>query len=83
VVAVNKMLANLRAELDEIEKCNEWEHRFVQDLIIREDEGRLGKLTDKQFMKLLDIHEKYCTESSARERQSQAGAFRRPIGDQQ
>ena len=55
------MLDNLKQELDEIEKCNDWELKFIQDLLIRREEGKLGKLTDKQFMKLLSIHEKSCT----------------------
>lgn len=55
------MLDKLKEKLDEIEETNDWEHRFVSDLLIRREEGRLGKLTDKQFMCLLKIHEKHCT----------------------
>jgi hypothetical protein len=54
------MLDNLKEKLDEIEEANDWEHRFVSDLLIRREEGRLGKLTGKQFMCLMKIHEKYC-----------------------
>ena len=54
------MLDGLKAELDEIEKADPWAHKFVEDLLIRREEGKLGKLTDKQFMKLLEIHERFC-----------------------
>lgn len=54
------MLDRLKEKLDEISECNDWEHSFVQDLLIRREEGKLGRLTDKQFKKLLDLHEKYC-----------------------
>jgi hypothetical protein len=54
------MLDNLKEKLDEIEEANDWEHRFVSDLLIRREEGRLKKLTDKQFMCLMKIHERYC-----------------------
>lgn len=57
----NRMLANLRLELDSLAESDAWAHDFVQDLLIREEEGKLGKLTDKQFKKLLEIHERYCT----------------------
>jgi len=55
------MLDGLKANLDEIEKADPWAHKFVEDMLIRREEGRLGKLSDKQFMKLLEIHERYCT----------------------
>lgn len=70
------MLDNLKDVLDEIEEHNDWEHKFVTDLLIRREEGKLEKLTDKQFMKLLDIHEKYC--GTARDTLSRAGRFRKP-----
>jgi len=54
------MLDNLKEKLDEIEQTNDWEYRFVSDLLIRREEGKLGKLTDKQFACLLRIHERYC-----------------------
>ena len=55
------MLDALKKNLDEIEDFDPWAHEFVEDLLIRREEGRLGKLTDKQFMKLLEIHERYCS----------------------
>ena len=72
------MLAALKDVLDEIEVANEWEHKFIQDMLIRYEEGRLGKMTDKQFMKVFDIHEKYCGEGSNRNRLAEAGRFRKP-----
>lgn len=54
------MLDNLKERLEEIEQTSEWDHRFVSDLLIRREEGRLEKLSDKQFMCLLKIHERYC-----------------------
>jgi len=56
----DRLLDPLKEKLDEIEEKNEWEHNFVQDLLIRSEEGRLGKLTDKQFMCLVKIHDRYC-----------------------
>ena len=69
------MLDNLKEVLDDIEQENDWEYNFVSDLLIKREEGRLGRLTDKQFMKLFDIHEKYCT--GARDRLLRAGRFRK------
>lgn len=54
------MLDNLKEKLEEIEQANDWEYRFVSDLLIRREEGRLEKLSDRQFMCLLKIHECYC-----------------------
>lgn len=54
------MLDNLKPKLDEIEQDNDWNHRFIADLLIQREEGRLGKLSDRQFMCLLKIHERYC-----------------------
>ena len=54
------MLDNLKPKLEEIEATNDWEHRFVSDLLIRREEGRLERLSDRQFMCLLKIHERYC-----------------------
>lgn len=54
------MLDNLKDVLDDIGRDDEWAHGFVQDLLIRREEGGLGRLTDKQFKKLVEIHDKYC-----------------------
>ena len=35
------MLDNLKPKLDEIEEANDWDFRFVSDLLIRREEGRL------------------------------------------
>jgi hypothetical protein len=51
------MLDNLKTVLDEID--NEWALTFVEDLLIRREENRLDRLTDKQFKKLVEIHDKY------------------------
>lgn len=53
-----RMLENLKEVLDEIEQANDWEGKFLTDMLIRHEQGK--KLTDKQFAKLVDIHEKYC-----------------------
>ena len=53
-----RMLDALKEVLDEIEQANDWEAKFVTDMIIRHEQGQ--KLTDKQFAKLVDVHEKYC-----------------------
>jgi hypothetical protein len=53
-----RMLENLKEVLDEIEQANEWEYKFTSDMLIRHEQGE--KLTDKQFAKLVDVHEKYC-----------------------
>lgn len=53
-----RMLENLKEVLDEIEQDNDWEAKFVTDMLIRSEQGY--RLTDKQFSKLVDIHEKYC-----------------------
>jgi hypothetical protein len=55
-----RMLDNLKEVIEEIEESNDCEHRFVSDLLIKQDQGNTEKLTDKQFSKLVDIHEKYC-----------------------
>ena len=53
------MLDDLKGVLDEIEKANEWEHGFVQDMLIRFEEDPDYKLINKQFKKLHDIHQRY------------------------
>ena len=55
-----KMLDTLRDHLPEIERSNDWEHGFVEGLLVKQEENRLGKLTGKQFAKLSQIYEKYC-----------------------
>ena len=54
------MLDALKEIFDELAEKDAWAHKFVEDLLVRREEGRLGKLTDKQFMKLLEIHERHC-----------------------
>lgn len=56
----HQMLDGLKTKLNEIEEADAWAHKFVEDLLVRREEGKLGKLTDKQFKKLLEIHERYC-----------------------
>lgn len=53
-----RMLENLKEVLDEIDKANDWEAKFISDMLLLKEQGK--KLTDKQFAKLVDIHEKYC-----------------------
>jgi len=55
----NRLLAALEPHLDTIEAENEWEYNFVTDLMERLESGKIEKLTDKQFLKLNQIHNKY------------------------
>lgn len=52
-----KMLTDLKQILDEIEQENDWEHRFIQDMLILKEEGE--KLKPGQFKILNNIHQKY------------------------
>ena len=53
-----RMLENLKEVLDDIEQANDWEAKFTSDMLMLSEQG--NKLTNKQFSKLVDIHEKYC-----------------------
>lgn len=60
-----RLLDQLRDELPRIESENDWEHQFVEGLIIELEEGRdfskSGRpLTGRQFKKLCEIHTRYC-----------------------
>lgn len=55
-----RMLDDLRDVLEEIAAQSDWEHRFVQDILIRKEECPEIKLTGAQFNKLVEIHNKYC-----------------------
>ena len=55
-----RMLDDLRDELDEIERCNEWEFNFVTDIMQRKEENPDYKLSSKQFEILNRIHQQYC-----------------------
>lgn len=55
-----RMLDNLKEVLDEIEEDNDWNYKFVTDLLIKQEEGKLGRLTHRQFNCLVLAHEKYC-----------------------
>ena len=59
-IAEMRMLDNLKEVLDDIELSNEWEAKFLSGLIIKQEEGKLERLSDKQFKCLTRIHEKYC-----------------------
>ena len=55
-----KMLEKLKDRLDDI--SDEWEHDFVESLIIEMEEGRDFKekpLSDKQFKILVRINDKW------------------------
>lgn len=54
-----RMLKNLREHMDEIEADNEWEHKFVTDMLIRKEENPEFKPSEKQFSTLVRIHQKY------------------------
>jgi len=56
------MLDKLRKKLAEIEESNQWEHDFVEGLLIEMEEGRDFKkrpITNTQFKILTDINYKY------------------------
>lgn len=55
-----RMLDNLKEILDEIEQASDWECGYVTDILVKMEEGKITRLSDKQFAKLVDIHEKYC-----------------------
>ncbi len=52
------MLNDLKEVLEEIEKQNDWEHRFVENMLILKEQGK--KLSGPQFKTLSGIHDKYC-----------------------
>lgn len=54
-----RMLDNLKAIMDELEKEDEWAHEFVTDILIKKEENPSHQLTKKQFNKLVEIHDKY------------------------
>ena len=49
------MIDNLKDVLDDIGMDNEWAHGFVQDLLIRREEGRLVRLRTSSSKKLVEI----------------------------
>lgn len=53
------MLIQLEAALDDIEKKDEWAHRFVTDILSRKQKDPDYKLTGKQFEKLNEIHKRF------------------------
>lgn len=42
-----------------IEGKSDKDHKFLESLLIRYEEGSLGKLSDAQFKWLMDCHERY------------------------
>jgi len=38
---------------------NEWEQRFVRDMVTRRDENRLTGLTERQVTSLQNLHDKH------------------------
>ena len=54
------MLDDLKEVLGDIEQRNDWDHGFISDLIIKREEGTLGRLSDRQFENLLRCHQRYC-----------------------
>lgn len=53
-----QMLNNLFDHLDDIAEQSDWEYGFVTDLMQRDEEGKRD-LSDKQFKKLNEIHNRY------------------------
>lgn len=54
----NRMLNALWDHLDDIEATSEWEHRFINDLMERDEQGQT-KLSPKQFDVLNRIYNRY------------------------
>lgn len=59
-----RMLDDLKPILPEIESSNEWEHNFIEDMMIKKELGKT--LSKKQFEKLNVIHQKYMHGKSRR-----------------
>lgn len=55
-----RMLDDLRQMLGDIEKANEWEHKFITDLLERKESRSDYRLSARQFAILADIHQKHC-----------------------
>lgn len=55
-----RMLKNLRDELDLIEAEDDWAYRFLSDLIERVEETPAYRLSDKQFLKVKQLHGRWC-----------------------
>lgn len=56
---MSKLLDDLRSVLDDIEKQDDWAHKFVSDILERREHNPDYKLSIKQFNKLDEIHQKY------------------------
>jgi hypothetical protein len=41
------------------EDLNEWEQRFVRDMVTRRDENRLTGLSERQVTSLQNLHDKH------------------------
>ena len=54
------MLDNLKEVLDEIEEDNDWNDKFLTDMLVKYENGTLGRLTSRQLNCLLLAHEQYC-----------------------
>lgn len=57
-----QMLAELKPLLDDIEEQNEKDHRFIESLLIRHEEGTLT-LSNKQLVWLRDCYDRYVSEN--------------------
>lgn len=55
-----RMLKSLKDILDVIEETNDWEFRFVSDLLEKFENDPEAKLTDRQFSKLVEVYETRC-----------------------
>lgn len=56
---MSRMLPQLAAVLDDIEKEDDWAHKFVTDILERREKNPGYKLTGKQFEKLNEIHKRF------------------------
>ena len=52
------MLDQLKEVMDDIERENNWAFTFIQDILIKKEEGEYT-LSKKQFNKLVEIHNEY------------------------
>lgn len=55
----NRLLDALEPYLEEIEANDEWAYNFVTDLMERYEDGKIDRLTPKQFNKLNEIANRY------------------------
>lgn len=58
------MLDELKDVLDGIESVDSWAFNFIEKILIQKEENPKTPLSPKQFSKLQELHQKYCTAGS-------------------